>query len=153
MFSGASVLDFFYYWWYLSHQTSSILLIIYFFYLSGGQYVYIETSSRAVGAKARLISPSVQPSAQGSKCLTFWYHMYGQHVDKLNVYVQYGLSLPSSATWSQQGTQGNTWKQEKLTVQANKVFNVSSIQANKVFNVSTIQANKVFNVSTVHINV
>lgn len=105
----------------------SILLILLLPLWLGGYYVFIETSGRTRGDKARLISPQVQASTTGNKCLTFWYNMYGQHVDTLNMFVQYGLDLPNSATWSLRGTQGNTWKQVSVTITATKVFNVSNL--------------------------
>lgn len=43
------------------------------------------------------------------------------------MFVQYGLNLPNSATWSQRGTQGNSWKQVSVTITATKVFNVSNL--------------------------
>ena len=89
--------------------------------------MYIETSAHSRGSKARLISPAVTPNQQGQKCLKFWYHMYGQNVDSLNVYIQFGLSIPSSAYWNKKGTQGNSWKQQSLTITASKVFNVSNL--------------------------
>ncbi|WAR02788.1 MLRP1-like protein, partial [Mya arenaria] len=89
-----------------------------------GYYVYIETSGRRSGQKARLISPQVDISSTGSRCVTFWYHMYGQNVDRINMYAQYGLNLPSSPTWVKQGTQGNKWVQAQITVSATKPFNI-----------------------------
>ena len=91
-----------------------------------GYYVYIETSSQRTGYKARLISPQLSASSSQSYCVGFWYHMYGQHVAQLNVYVQYGLALPATPTWTRQGTQGNKWIQTQLTVNANKPFNVGT---------------------------
>ena len=65
-----------------------------FFPLASGYYVYIETSSpRNRGDKAWLQSGLIQPTTVTSgRCLKFWYHMWGYHVDTLNVYRKVGSS-------------------------------------------------------------
>lgn len=80
----------------------------------------------SANAKARLISPDVQvtPTSR-SKCLTFWYNMYGRQVYRLSVYVKAGNTLPSQPLWRKSGTQGTQWKQQTLTVSSVSVFNVS----------------------------
>lgn len=99
----------------------------YMWLISAGSYIYIETSGQRQGNKARLISPQIPPlGSGGQKCVKFWYHMYGQHVASLNLYIQFGLSLPSSPQWTLSGTQGNQWKMATLTFTATKPFNVSS---------------------------
>ncbi|XP_013397767.1 MAM and LDL-receptor class A domain-containing protein 1-like [Lingula anatina] len=87
-----------------------------------GFYVYIEASPVAPGNKARLVSPIVQYSGS-VQCLTFWYHMYGQHVDTLNVYVQTRLNL-GSPVWSKNTTQGNVWRRAQVDVNAKVAFNI-----------------------------
>ena len=54
--------------------------------------MYIETSSpRSPNDKAQLQSGLVQPTTVTSgRCLKFWYHMWGDHVDTLNVYRKAG---------------------------------------------------------------
>ena len=86
--------------------------------LSDGYYIYIETSSpRTRNQKARLISP-LQPA--GTSCLTFYYHMYGANINRLNVYVKTKPQL-SSPVFTKIGTQGNQWKQALIDV--NPVIN------------------------------
>ena len=107
------------------HYNIYLLILTSFSLITDGYYIYIETSGGRTGNKARLISPQVSNSTTGNKCVTFWYFMYGQNVDRLNLYVQYGLALPSSATWTKRGTQGNRWNKQTLTVTATRPFNVS----------------------------
>ncbi|XP_071956926.1 MAM and LDL-receptor class A domain-containing protein 2-like [Antedon mediterranea] len=84
-----------------------------------GYYMYIETSSpRLPGENAQLSSLSI---ASGSKCFRFWYHMYGQHVDTLNVYIQAGPSLPSP-TWSKTGAQGDIWLEGQVTISTSSSY-------------------------------
>lgn len=61
---------------------------------SSGYYVYIETSSpRNPKDKAWLQSGLIQPTTvTKGRCLKFWFHMWGYHVDTLNVYRKVGSS-------------------------------------------------------------
>ncbi|KAK7473655.1 hypothetical protein BaRGS_00035133, partial [Batillaria attramentaria] len=88
-----------------------------------GYYVYIETSGqRRNGDKARLVSPDVNA---GQYCLTFWYHMYGQNVDHLNVYIMAGNSIPSTPFWTKSRDQGNAWHQALVDLPTvSSTFNV-----------------------------
>ena len=58
------------------------------------------------------------------RCLSFWYHMYGPHVDALNIYIQKAGRL-GPAKWSRFGTQGNRWNQGELTIKHNADIQVS----------------------------
>ena len=96
------------------------------FSFKAGFYVYVETSQPAKpGQKTRIISPDVQPSPTGHKCVTFWYYMYGRSVATLNMYVQTGAALPTTATWKRTGAQGRQWKSATVDVASKVVFNVS----------------------------
>lgn len=65
----------------------------YLYLLSGnGWYMYIETSyPRKPNDTAGLVSPSIQKPGS-SACVLFWYHMFGPHVNALNVYMKVGNS-------------------------------------------------------------
>lgn len=75
------------------------------------------------GDVARITSPPVAP---GVKCLNFWYHMFGPHVDTLNVYAKTGLNL-RNPVWTKTGTQGNFWLQANVTITTKVPFSVSII--------------------------
>ncbi|CAB4026219.1 RNA-directed DNA polymerase from mobile element jockey, partial [Paramuricea clavata] len=75
-------------------------------------YLYIKASSpRQPNDTARLISPS---TTQAKSCLLFFYHMYGNHIGKLRVYVKSGGKMDS--LWSLSGDQGNGWFHERVAV-------------------------------------
>ena len=70
--------------------------------------MYIETSNpQKANDTARLTSPVTS----NPQCLNFWYHMYGTHVNRLNVYIKNpkatGLGTP---IWSKYGSHGDLWK-------------------------------------------
>lgn len=73
--------------------------------------MFIESSApRVNGDKARLSSPvySATPLGPlGSQCVTFWYHMFGQDIGTLNVYVRSGGK--DQKVWSKTGNQGDKW--------------------------------------------
>ena len=88
--------------------------------------MYIESSfPRRNGDNARLTSPVVSVSGQTTKCLTFWYHMYGPHVDTLNVYANTTTLGP--AIWSRNKTQGNAWKLAKVEITKNQSYSVGTV--------------------------
>ena len=76
-----------------------------------GSYVYIETSSpRQYGDNAKL-EYSVSNSEIGKlSCLKFYYHMYGNTINTLNVYN--GITK----MFTKSGNQGNLWLNAKLTM-------------------------------------
>lgn len=89
-----------------------------------GYYMYIEASgSRKLGDKAHLESPKVTADPS-TKCLRFWYHMYGATIGQLNVYTRAGASL-GPAIWTRQGTQGNKWIQGQVVINKTSDFTVS----------------------------
>lgn len=51
-----------------------------------GYYLYADSLVGEWGDTSFLISDVFQPSTRGH-CLTFWYHMYGNHVGTLRVYL------------------------------------------------------------------
>ena len=71
-------------------NSKSMKMIFYthILYISGS-YLYVETSApRRVGDKAQLVSSPFNPTSAAGKCIHFWYNMYGQAIDQLNVYIR-----------------------------------------------------------------
>ena len=90
--------------------------------LAGGWYLYIETSyPRVPNDTARLVSARV-PSTNG-KCLQFWYHMYGDHVDNLTIYMK--TSSRMTPLWQKRGTQGDRWRHGLVNIVSSQMFQVS----------------------------
>ncbi|XP_033751987.1 MAM and LDL-receptor class A domain-containing protein 1-like [Pecten maximus] len=80
-----------------------------------GWYIFIEASNpRRPNDTARVMSPLI--SDNSPRCLSFWYHMYGTHVNLLNVYQTRSISSLGTAIWSRRGTQGNQWLQAKVAI-------------------------------------
>ena len=83
--------------------------------------MYIETSSpRSLGDNAKLSSPLLRFS--GDMCLTFFYHMYGSTIGKLNVIIN-GTKMVFSAS----GDEGNNWFEARVTISLTGVYRVRCI--------------------------
>ncbi|XP_033751988.1 MAM and LDL-receptor class A domain-containing protein 1-like [Pecten maximus] len=90
-----------------------------------GWYMFIESSNpRKMNDTARLVSASVPSGSQ--QCLSFWYHMYGPNINRLNIYIKKGTSY-GTPVWTRYGTQGNVW------IQAHYPIPSQSSQYNIVF--------------------
>ncbi|KAK3755006.1 hypothetical protein QZH41_001976 [Actinostola sp. cb2023] len=75
---------------------------------SGGKYVYIETSSpRQSGDNAKL---TFKGSYSGDMCMTFYYHMYGQTINQLNIYNN------NKKIFEKRGNQGNAWHKASVSL-------------------------------------
>jgi len=81
--------------------------------------MFIETSSpRRPGDNAVLMSTS----QTGTKCLSFWYHMFGPHIDRLTIATLSNNKI-GPALWQLKGTQGNKWANANVTINSNKTLN------------------------------
>lgn len=92
-----------------------------YLYISDGYYYYIESSfPRKNGDKARLISSAIKPPGG---CFQFWYYMYGDNINTLNVYVQTtpNLGLP---IWTKSRTQGNQWNLAQINIKTRSQYKV-----------------------------
>lgn len=81
-------------------------------YLFTGHYMYIESSFRNVNDTARLISP-VFDQVEENVCLEFYYHMFGETIGSLRVYVKRDSDSwnfsQKTTVFSKSGNQGNKW--------------------------------------------
>jgi hypothetical protein len=94
------------------------------FYLGQGWYIYLETSAPAkFNDTARLQSQPISGST--TKCFTFWYHMNGPDINRLDI-----LTIDSdnveTPVWSREGAQGNIWRLGK--VKLNDIINEYSVR-------------------------
>lgn len=72
-----------------------------------GYYIYIETSSGPSYWTARLTSSSQDATDNEGLCLVFFYHMFGESIHTLNVFINSDGS--ESLIFSRSQNLGNTW--------------------------------------------
>ena len=56
-----------------------------------------------------LLSPIISSTDPSGYCVSFWYHMYGDDVNKLSAYYEV-RGTPQETLWSRTGSQGPYWK-------------------------------------------
>ncbi|KAL8620850.1 hypothetical protein ACOMHN_047021 [Nucella lapillus] len=80
-----------------------------------GSYIYIESSRpRQRRDKARLRTPLLH--GEGSRCLEFYWHMYGTGMGNLIVKLRQ-LNGSEVTVWSKAGSHGNQWHFEQVDLQ------------------------------------
>ncbi|XP_022105274.1 neurogenic locus notch homolog protein 1-like [Acanthaster planci] len=75
---------------------------------SRGTYRYIEATGPNQGEKAHLLSPRYT-KMQGDCDVSFWYHMYGEHVGHLKVHIMERPGHLGEPYFTQAGDHGNVW--------------------------------------------
>ena len=97
---------------------------------SGGKFLYLETSTPGVtGDTDTLYTPSmVVPSSAGPLTMSFWYHMYGNTIGSLEVYLDSaGTLIPLDTIIGQQQTaQLGAWLFDSIPLSGS--YNGSSIR-------------------------
>lgn len=87
--------------------------------------MYIEASApRLPHDKARMISPAYQQTS--AECLQFYYHMHGNTMGSLNVYVSVNGNR-GSPVWTRSGEQGNKWILGEVTIKASTKYQVNNM--------------------------
>ncbi|XP_039254872.2 MAM and LDL-receptor class A domain-containing protein 1-like [Styela clava] len=86
-----------------------------------GTYLYVEASNpRQRYDKARLVSPVIDPGLSSTKCVTFWFHSFGDHVGAINIYKiearQTNSSYLGSPIWINARNEGDQWVFAKINV-------------------------------------
>ena len=77
--------------------------------------MYIETSwPRKQGDVAYFMSPSY-PKTNG-KCFNFWYHMYGDHIGGIEVYIKTSVVSIGQKVFNESGNQGRFWMHGRASV-------------------------------------
>ena len=89
-----------------------------------GTYIYIEASfPRQANDKARIISAGIPADGRMGHCVKFWFHMYGPHVNALNIYLKQGNQL-NGPVWKRTGNNGNKWRYGQVSVSSNVAYSV-----------------------------
>ena len=88
--------------------------------------MFIETSSpRQHQDKAQLESEEFQPTGSSGRCLKFWYHMFGNTIGSLNIWMS--SNGTSGQIWSLSGDQNNQWRFGQAPISSKGVYQVSNV--------------------------
>ncbi|XP_052069261.1 MAM and LDL-receptor class A domain-containing protein 1-like [Mytilus californianus] len=74
--------------------------------LYDGNYIYLNASNIEPGQKSNFTSVTV--SSEGDACFTFWFHMYGDGLETLNVYLV--SETMTQKLWSRSGNKPDLWQ-------------------------------------------
>ena len=81
-----------------------------------GHYIYLETSyPTKKNDTARLLSQPVGIRSTGY-CFKFWYHMYGEDINTLNIKLNNLISNDENILWTRNFQQGNQWRYGQVYV-------------------------------------
>ena len=79
-----------------------------------GYYIYTEASLGNMGDRTQLVSSTVKYT-NSTSCLSFWYHMFGDHIGTLEVHKQ-TQGGKKQRLFSESGNHGNRWSQAHVQI-------------------------------------
>ncbi|VDI60591.1 Hypothetical predicted protein [Mytilus galloprovincialis] len=90
--------------------------------LGNGHYIYLNGRGSDIkeGMQSNLTSATIRHGVD--VCFTFWYHMFGKDIGRLNVYTK--SKKITRRQWSQYGNQRNAWKFANFTISKTEPFRI-----------------------------
>ena len=61
------------------------------------------------------------------RCLQFWYHMYGAHVNTLSVHIKPANRQIQPAIWQKSGSQGDKWRYAQIQLNVTGTYKVNNL--------------------------
>lgn len=90
-----------------------------------GWYMYIEASGNVIpGDRAHLRGPAQNPTGDTPRCLVFWLHMYGPHINRFSAYLQ-REGQQDVRIFTKYGSQGSVWFKAQKEITSSENWNVS----------------------------
>ncbi|MFT7812312.1 MAM and LDL-receptor class A domain-containing protein 2-like isoform X1 [Arapaima gigas] len=80
-----------------------------------GYYLSAQMWKHPAGHMGRVLTSLSDPTPKSGECLNFWYHMEGEGVGMLRVYLQ-KLHSSRELLWTISGDQGELWRHARVTV-------------------------------------
>ncbi|XP_030849653.1 MAM and LDL-receptor class A domain-containing protein 2 [Strongylocentrotus purpuratus] len=98
---------------------------------TNGYYVYVKADGQLLGEHGSLLSV---PMATGSSglCVTWWYHMNGPDVNRLEVYAQRSGGGGDEMVWTRDGDQGSEWMMAQIHVTGDFTAKFTGVVGNGV---------------------
>ena len=90
-----------------------------------GSYMYMNSASpRRPNDTARLISQVFRPTGSRTCTMRLFYHMMGNDVNALNIYIETSYTGLRTRLLSIQGQQGDTWRKTMINIVSGRNFRV-----------------------------
>ena len=96
--------------------------LIYFSLYCAGHHMYTEATFGRPGDEATLTSP-LQQFNTSTTCLEFYYHMYGHHMYKLEIFLRYP-PFHLKPIWRKESNQGNKWHHAQVTIEGVSLYQI-----------------------------
>ncbi|XP_033112049.1 MAM and LDL-receptor class A domain-containing protein 1-like [Anneissia japonica] len=87
-----------------------------------GFYIYIESSDQNLNDIARIWT-TLYPATKGT-CVQWYYHMNGETVNTLNVYIVNTTSTVGTIAWTNRNNQENSWRLGQISVETKSAFQI-----------------------------
>eukprot|EP00057_Strongylocentrotus_purpuratus_P017999 XP_011672473.1 PREDICTED: MAM and LDL-receptor class A domain-containing protein 1-like [Strongylocentrotus purpuratus] len=84
--------------------------------LPAGFYIYLESSDGQPGDRARLASRSITSVSSSGCFLRFYFHMFGEDINELNVYTRDTINGPLTRIWNRQGDLGDYYMRADIEI-------------------------------------
>ncbi|XP_041467546.1 MAM and LDL-receptor class A domain-containing protein 1-like [Lytechinus variegatus] len=84
--------------------------------LPAGYYIYLEASDAQPGDRARLASRTLTSVTSSGCFLRFYYHMFGDDIDQLNVYTRQAINGPLTRIWNREGDIGDYYLRADIEI-------------------------------------
>lgn len=92
---------------------------------ASGHYLYMESSSKKYNQKTWLLTKPFYRTNAHLCQVRFYYYMYGQYINQLNVYYRiYNSGPPTKTIFTRSGDQGAYWQRVRLNLNVSSSFQV-----------------------------
>lgn len=92
---------------------------------SKGKYLYIDATNHVYNSNAWLLAGTFQSTAQNDCKMIFYLYMYGQNVNKMNIYYRiYNSGPPTKTVYTVNGEQGAYWQRISVPLKISQPFQV-----------------------------
>jgi hypothetical protein len=75
------------------------------------------------GDRARLVSPMYFSTNSQGDCFKFWYHMYGNSIGVLNIWLKQNNQL-TKILWNRSTNLGDFWRYGHVTIKSSSEFQI-----------------------------
>lgn len=94
--------------------------------LRTGYYLSAQLWKHPAATRVAIMTPVMESTVSDGECLMFWYHMEGNGVGELSVYLQGVDESRRPVSWNRGYNEGKHWRHGRLTLISSVPFQVNS---------------------------